>query len=127
MKKLKILLAEDDPNISTIAQMALEKLHGHSVKIANNGEMALELAKIEEFDVLLLDEMMPKLNGINVCKRYLAESSSPKPVIFLSAKSQDSDIQEFKKLGAGYIAKPFDPMTLSQRILEILDVKKESA
>ncbi|MGE0762229.1 MAG: response regulator [Bdellovibrionales bacterium] len=117
---LKILLAEDDSNISTIAKLALEKLGGHQVTVAPNGEVALKLALDGGFDLILLDEMMPKLNGVNVCKRYLSETPKPVPVIFLSAKSQDSDIREFHNLARGYIAKPFDPMQLNQQIAAVL-------
>ena len=117
---LRILLAEDDNNISTIAKLALERLGGHQVTVASNGEIALQMALSGGFDLILLDEMMPKLNGLNVCKRYLSEASAPVPVIFLSAKSQDSDIREFQDLAKGYIAKPFDPMQLNQQIATVL-------
>ena len=124
---MKILLAEDDHNISTIAKLALEKLGGHEVTVADNGARALELAKAGGFDVILLDEMMPKMNGLAVCKQYLAEVSAPVPVIFLSAKSQESDIREFRNLAWGYISKPFDPMTLNQQINAVLTAQKAVA
>lgn len=117
---LKILLAEDDHHISTIAKLALEKIGGHQVTIADNGETALILALAGDFDLILLDEMMPQLNGINVCRRYLKESAHPVPVIFLSAKSQESDIREFYELARGFIAKPFDPMQINQQIAQVL-------
>lgn len=118
---MKILLAEDDPNISTIAKMALEHLGGHTVVHVANGEAALSLALSDDsFDVILLDEMMPKLNGLATCREYQTQCESPKPVIFLSAKSQESDIKEFNELGLGYIPKPFDPTTLCAQISEII-------
>lgn len=117
---MKILLAEDDSNISVIATLALEKLGGHKVIVAQNGEQALELALGDDYDVILLDEMMPKLNGISVCKQYLAQKTKPAPVIFLSAKSQETDIKEFNELAMGHIAKPFDPTQLNQQIQNIL-------
>jgi len=117
---LRILLAEDDPNISTIAKLALERLGGHQVTLAADGEAALKLALAGGFDLILLDEMMPKMNGVTVCKRYLSETTTPVPMIFLSAKSQDSDIRQFKDLATGYIAKPFDPTQLNAQILELL-------
>lgn len=117
---MKILLAEDDHNISTIAKLALEKLGGHEVTVAENGIAALELAVAGGFDIIVLDEMMPKMNGMTVCKQYLEQVQSPVPVIFLSAKSQESDIREFRNLAVGYISKPFDPMQLNQQIAALL-------
>lgn len=118
---MKILLAEDDPNISVIATLALEKLGGHKVITAHNGEQALEMALQDDYDVILLDEMMPKLNGISVCRQYLAQKQKPAPVIFLSAKSQETDIKEFNELALGHIAKPFDPTQLNQQIQNLLN------
>ena len=119
---MKIFLAEDDPNISVIAKMALEQLGGHTVVHYDNGEKALEflLESSDEFDVILLDEMMPGLNGLAVCQKYQQQVSEPKPVIFLSAKSQASDIKEFEVIGTGFIPKPFDPTQLNQKIKNIL-------
>lgn len=124
---MKILLAEDDQNISTIAKLALEKLGGHQVTVADNGQRALELAKEGGYDVILLDEMMPKMNGLAVCKQYLADVVNPVPVIFLSAKSQESDIREFRNLATGYISKPFDPMRLNQQIDQVLGAAEKAA
>ena len=119
---MKILLAEDDTNISTIAKMALEQIGGHTVTHVENGEEALHLAlsPSEDFDVILLDEMMPGLNGLAVCQQYFAQTIHRRPVIFLSAKSQAADIQEFKNLGDGFIPKPFDPVLLCKQIEEVL-------
>ncbi len=111
-----ILLAEDDANISTIAKMALEQLGNHVVQIAHDGEMALQMALNETFDLILLDEMIP----------YMRQCPNPSPIIFLSAKSQVADIDEFEKAGLGFIAKPFDPIHLNSQISEILS-SKESA
>jgi len=117
---MKILLAEDDPNISTIAKMALESLGGHEVVLVTDGEMALNAALKDQYDVILLDEMMPKMNGLSVCRAFREQSTSQVPIIFLSAKSQESDIQEFRGAAQGFIPKPFDPMQLSPLIADIL-------
>ena len=124
---MKILLAEDDKNISTIAKMTLENIGKHEVLHVDNGESALEKALNEKFDLILLDEMMPKMNGLKVCEEIKAKNSEHPPVIFLSAKSQSDDIEKFKALGNGFIAKPFDPMTLCQKINEILESSGVSA
>lgn len=117
---MRILLAEDDNNISTIAKMALEHFGGHQVELVDNGQSALEKALSGDFDVILLDEMMPQMNGLTVCRRYHEQASQCRPVIFLSAKSQESDIREFNELGLGHIPKPFDPMSLSHQVEELL-------
>lgn len=109
---MKVLLAEDDPNISVIAKLALEKIGGFTVTVVSDGETALNTALTGDFDIILLDEMMPKMNGVRVCQEYKARCQNPRPVVFLSAKSQDSDIKEFFSEGDGFIPKPFDPTTL---------------
>lgn len=117
---MKILLAEDDPNISTISKMTLEALGGHEVHTVDNGEDAFNKAMADTFDVILLDEMMPKMNGIKVCKELRARKIKT-PIIFLSAKSQLTDVEIFEAIGTGFIPKPFDPMTLNAKILKILE------
>lgn len=117
---MKIMLAEDEPNIATIAKLTLEKMGGHEVHWVSNGVTALETALANTFDVILLDEMMPGLNGLSVCRQYQTQAQNPSPVIFLSAKSQEADIREFEATGKGYINKPFDPMSLCKKIEEIL-------
>ncbi len=117
---MKILLAEDDINISTIAKMTLENIGQHNVTHVDNGEDALTEALKNTYDVILLDEMMPKMNGIKVCENINANPEMQSPVIFLSAKSQKSDVELFTALGTGFISKPFDPMTLCQQIDDIL-------
>jgi DNA-binding response OmpR family regulator len=120
---MRVLLAEDDPNISIIAKICLEKVAGHEVTVVADGESALREALTQNYDVILLDEMMPKMNGLRVCQEYKAQCPNPKPIIFLSAKSQESDIKEFYAAGSGFIPKPFDPRTLPQQILEALNGK----
>jgi len=118
---MRILLAEDDQNISIIAQMTLEELGGHDVTVVNDGEAALNAALDGDFDLILLDEMMPKINGLKVSELYRQQSSHPSPIIFLSAKSQESDIEKFKSSGRGHILKPFDPTSLCQTIVSIME------
>ena len=122
---MKILLAEDDHNISTIAKMALEQFGHHEVDLAVDGEMALEMAKGYNYDLILLDRMMPKMNGLNVCKEYKSNSQGSAPIIFLSARCHDNDIKVFCELGLGFIPKPFDPISLCQQIDEIMNTKEK--
>lgn len=123
---MNILFAEDDSNISTIAQIVLERVGGHTVTLVNNGRDALEQALTNPYDLIILDGMMPELSGPEVCRQYKEQVQNPVPVIFLSAKSTQTDIQEFMSLGAGYIQKPFNPQTLCQQIDMILGVEEAS-
>lgn len=117
---MKILLAEDDMNVSVITQLCLEKIGGHEVTVASDGAIALDVALKGSFDVIILDGMMPKLAGLEVAKELRERGVTQTPIIFLSAKSEEKDIKQFLALGQGFIAKPFDPQTINDRILEIL-------
>jgi len=120
---MRILLSEDDPSIQAIAKMALQKVGNHEVISAKDGEETLEILKSTEVDLLLLDIMMPKLTGFEVCKAMQTNNTHKNtPVIFLTAKAQVQDIQQGMSMGAiGYILKPFDPMKLNEQIMEILN------
>lgn len=114
---MRILLAEDDSNISMIAKITLERIGKHQVVLAANGKEALDCALKEKFDLILLDGMMPVMDGVTVLKNLKTTDMASIPVIFLSAKSQESDIKEVLELGAiGYIQKPFEPKTLCEQI-----------
>lgn len=117
---MNILLAEDDHHIATIAKMTLENIGKHQVTHVENGEEALKIILDKDFDVILLDEMMPIMNGLKVCEEFRRRSSKKTPVIFLSAKSQHEDLKLFKQMGDGFIAKPFDPVTICQTIENIV-------
>ena len=99
----------------------MEKVGGHQVEVCMDGGSALNKALAEDFDLLLLDGMMPILPGVEVCKQYHQQKQGQKAmIIFLSAKSSREDISEFKQLGSGYIQKPFDPQSLCSMIDDIL-------
>ena len=117
---MNILLAEDDTNISTIAIMSLEHFGGHKVTHVNNGLDALENAKKGGFDLIILDQMMPIMNGLTVSKEYRAQGENHIPIIFLSAKCHPDDVNAFNSNGLGHIQKPFDPATLCEQIKTIL-------
>ena len=124
---MEILLAEDDDNIASIVTMALKHVGHHNVTWVSNGELALKELLKTSYDLVLLDHMMPIYNGLTVCKKYHEQINNPSPVIFLSAKSQHDDVQSFESQGAGFIQKPFDPMTLCHQIDAILKTPKENA
>ncbi len=116
---MRILLAEDDPNISVITQICLEKIGGHSVTIASDGEKAIHASKTEQFDLFILDGMMPKFSGIQVAEE-IRKTNSETPIIFLSARSEPKEVDTFLKIASGFIPKPFDPQKICQHIDTIL-------
>ena len=116
---MKILLAEDDPSIVYITQTCLEKIGGHNVTVTVDGEKALAQSLAETYDLILLDGMMPKKTGLQVATEYRKNSSVRTPIIFLSARNEEKEIEKYYDLGGGFIAKPFDPMTICKQIDEI--------
>ena len=113
---MKILLAEDDPHVSMIMQLCLEKMGGHQTVLAEDGQAALLTALQEPFDLILLDGMMPKKSGLEVAKELQARGSKV-PIIFLSARNVEPQHLE---LAWGYIPKPFEPTEICARIDSIL-------
>jgi len=119
---LHVMLAEDDPDIRLVSRLALKRA-GYRVTATANGRELLEKVTEERPDVILLDYMMPELDGAEVCRRLKADPATRDiPVVFLSAKSQNFQIDEAKKLGAiGYISKPYDALTLGVQLKTILE------
>lgn len=117
----KILLVEDEPDIQIIAKMALEMMGGFTVQVSNCGKDALLLAPTFLPDLILMDVMMPGLDGPSTLKELRKLSDlAVTPIIFMTAKVQKQEVEQYKSLGAvDVIAKPFDPMSLSQNILNI--------
>ncbi len=120
---MRILLAEDDTNVAVIIQLCLERIGGHTVTITSDGAQALEHATKGQWDLIILDGMMPKLSGLEVAMELRKKGLNRIPIIFLSAKSEEKDIRQFLALSCGYIAKPFDPQTICARIDAILKEK----
>lgn len=114
-----ILYVEDDPDIQTIAQIALETVGGFTLRTCSSGREALDAAASEFVpDLILLDVMMPEMDGPTTLAglRRLPKTVNT-PVVFMTAKVQGSEIANYKALGAlGVIAKPFDPMQLAQQV-----------
>lgn len=113
-----ILYVEDEPDIQAVAQIALETVGGFTVKICSSGEEAINSAADFNADLILLDVMMPGMDGPSTLKalRRIPELADT-ATIFMTAKVQPQEIEHFKSLGAmDVIAKPFDPMALSAQI-----------
>ena len=117
----RILFVEDDPDIQTVARMALEALGGFTVLACNSGAEAL--AKVDGFipDLVLLDVMMPGMDGPTTLVALRKHPTCHEvPVIFMTAKVQAQELAFYRELGAEeVIAKPFDPMVLAERVRTI--------
>jgi CheY-like chemotaxis protein len=119
----RILIIDDEDDIREIAQMSLEMIAGWQVFTARSGPEGIEVASREQPEAVLLDVMMPGLDGPQTLRR-LQEDARTKaiPVVFLTAKAQTSEQSRLRQLGArGVIAKPFDPITLADQVAELLD------
>ena len=116
-----VLVCDDDPVILRLVQVNLE-LEGFDVLLADNGERAIEVATAEHPDLVILDIMMPRLDGYQTCERLKgAETTKDIPVVFLSAKAQQSDIEKGREYGVEeYLTKPFDPNDLVDVVHRLL-------
>ena len=117
----KIFYVEDEPDIMAVAQLVLQDVGGFELGTANCGTDALTKIEAFEPDLIVLDVMMPGMDGPTTLKEIRKLDSLKKtPVFFMTAKVQPKEIEEYKALGAiDVIPKPFDPMTLSDQIKEI--------
>lgn len=117
----RILFVEDDPDIQTVARMALEAVGGFSVLPCSSGAEALERVGPFSPDLILLDVMMPGMDGLATLEalRRLPETAGI-PVVFMTAKVQAQEVARYREVGAvDVIAKPFDPMTLPATVRSI--------
>ncbi len=118
MTNAKILVADDDKNICELLRMYLEK-EGYTVVLAANGEEALQKFDGENPDILLLDVMMPRLDGWQVCRELRKKSDCP--IIMITAKGETFDKVLGLELGADdYVVKPFEPKEIIARIKAVL-------
>lgn len=117
----KILIAEDDPDIRELIVLTLQ-FNGYQVTSAEDGQMAVELAPTDSFDLILMDVRMPRMTGYEACEALkLNEATRNIPVIFLSAKGQETEIETGLSVGAtDYVLKPFAPDQLIGKIKKVL-------
>lgn len=117
----KILLAEDEHDIASVLSVRLE-ISGFDVVLAADGEEALEMARKEKPDLLILDLMLPKIDGFEVCRMLKFDTPSKNlPIIVLSALHQNRDREKAARSGAdAFFTKPFDLALLLAKIRELL-------
>jgi DNA-binding response OmpR family regulator len=121
----KILIAEDERDIRDLITFTLSYA-GYEVVEASNGEEAYALAQQEKPNLVLMDVRMPRMTGYDACRALKADATTRDiPVVFLSAKGQESEVQTGLEVGAtDYILKPFSPDQLTKRVAEILEKEK---
>jgi len=121
----KILIVDDEPNI-VISLEFLMRREGFEVLVARDGEEALQTTRSQQPDLVLLDVMMPKLNGFEVCKQIRADQAlAGTRVIMLTAKGRQAEITKGLELGAdGYITKPFSTRDLVVQVKNLLGAEE---
>jgi DNA-binding response OmpR family regulator len=125
----KILIVDDEAHIRMLIEQTLEELEDEGVEFlsAENGEAALEIIQEAKPNLVFLDVMMPKMNGMEVCRRVKKElGMSDVFIILLTAKGQELDRQKGLDVGADvYMTKPFDPEVLLTKAKEVLGIEQE--
>ena len=123
---LKLLIVDDESHIRSLIEQSLEELEDNGVDFftAENGEQALEIIKTENPQLVFLDVMMPKMNGMEVCRRVKKELQMEDVyIVLLTAKGQELDRIKGQEVGADvYITKPFSPDALLKKAREVLGI-----
>lgn len=122
MKDLKkILYAEDEPDIQMVVEAVVQAMSSYEIKICANGKLLLDCVEEYKPDLILLDVMMPEMDGPATFKNLKAnEKTKDIPVVFMTAKAQAHEVKIFEESGAiGIITKPFDPVNLCSEIEKI--------
>ena len=121
----KILIVDDEPYVRTLLKRALEDLEDEGVELllATNGREAIDLATDEQPNLVLLDVMMPKLSGYEVCQQVKAMDETIY-IILLTAKGQAADKEHGAEAGADeYVTKPFNPDYILEQAAKILEIE----
>lgn len=123
----KILIVDDEAHIRMLIEQTLEDLEDEGVEFltAENGEQALEIIQAENPQVVFLDVMMPKMNGMEVCRRVKKELLlNDVYIVLLTAKGQELDRLKGQEVGADvYMTKPFDPEVILNKAKEVLQLE----
>ncbi|HYM95009.1 MAG TPA: response regulator [Chitinophagaceae bacterium] len=123
----KLLIVDDEAHIRMLIGQTLEELEDEGVNFftAENGEQALEIIQTEKPQLVFLDVMMPKMNGMEVCRRVKKELGlNDVFIVLLTAKGQELDRQKGQEVGADvYMTKPFDPEAILNKAKEVLGLE----
>jgi len=119
--KRKILLVDDEPGIQVVIRARLEA-QGYEVVVAKDGQEGLDLARAESPDIVLLDLMLPKLDGYKVCRMLKFDKAFESiPIVIFSARGSDADKKLAEQVGAdAYLVKPFDMNIFTQTVQRLL-------
>lgn len=122
MPTKRILIIDDEETIQTVVQFGIKMAAGWDVLIAGSGAQGIQTAQMEKPDVILLDVMMPDMDGITTFKALQSQVETEQiPVILLTAKAQTAEKRQFNDLGvSGVITKPFNSLHLPEQISRIL-------
>lgn len=120
---MKVLVIDDEDDIRRVARLSLAAVGGMDVCEASSGSLAVRKAREEQPDVVLLDMMMPGMDGLATIRALRGDPETADiPVVFLTAKAMSAEVDRLKGLGAcGVLVKPFDPLTLPRLLRELLD------
>jgi DNA-binding response OmpR family regulator len=125
----KLLIVDDEPHIRMLIEQTLEELEDEGVEFltAENGEIALDIIQREKPAMVFLDVMMPKMNGMEVCRKVKKELGLTNVfIVLLTAKGQELDRQRGQEVGADvYMTKPFDPEVILAKAREVLGLANE--
>ncbi|MFH0762594.1 MAG: response regulator [Candidatus Omnitrophota bacterium] len=128
MSRKRILLVDDEAQLLEMVKMRLEA-NGYAVLSANDGQEAFDKARREKPDLIILDLMLPKIDGYKICRMLkFDEKYKNIPIILFTAKAQETDMGLGREVGAdAYITKPFDPPALLAKIKELLKEEVKEA
>lgn len=120
---MKVLIVDDEADIRRIGELSLQSVGGWDVLLAENGAEGMETARAQKPDLILMDMMMPEMDGLTVLRKIRKDPElEAMPVIFMTAKVQRDEVARYVEAGAlGVVHKPFDPMTLPDEIRRILN------
>jgi CheY-like chemotaxis protein len=120
---MRLLCADDEADIRAILELALGLDPDFDVTMVESGHAALSKARQVPYDAIILDGMMPGLDGYETCRRLKADTVTASiPVLFLTAKTQHDEVRRALELGAvACLTKPFDPLTIARQVKDALD------
>ena len=117
------MLVEDEPDIQMVAKIALEVVGGFSIEICSSGQETLDKVLSSNPDLILMDVMMPGMDGPTLLTKLRERAASAHfPILFMTAKIQSHEVARYRDMGAlGVIPKPFNPMTLAAQVRSFWD------